>query len=258
MTNCLNCGASVTGSFCSACGQPVRSRLTLLGVFRSSFLAFFDSDSGFLATLFGLFRNPGRLASRYVSGVTVPYVHPARYLIVAIAALQITIGLTGGISDFAKGFVEATGDLENLTQAQEDSNELFENYLFVVLLLGLPLTAAFQRLVFWSSGRNFVEHFVCLTYVYAQQLVVINLLLVTDALLPAPPVDILTLLFLLVPSIYYAWTLVVFNTARLFTGSLKALLMLLISTFVNAVVVAFVLGIIRGMRNAASANVALI
>ncbi|MEM9333732.1 MAG: DUF3667 domain-containing protein [Pseudomonadota bacterium] len=214
-------------------------------------MAFFDSDSGFVATLLALFKNPGRLVSRYVSGVTVPYVHPARYLIVTIAALQLTIGLTGGISDFAAGFVEATGDLENLSQAQQDSNDLFQNYLFVVMLLGLPLRAAFQRLVFWSSGRNFVEHFVCMTYVYAQQLVIINLLLVTDALLPTPPVQLLSLLFFVLPSVYYAWTLVVFNASRLLTGTIQALLMLLISAFVNAVVVAFVLGIIRGMRNAA-------
>ncbi len=222
-------------------------------VIRSSFLAFFDSDAGFLATFLGLFRNPGALANRYVSGVTVPYVHPARYLIVVVAALQLTIAVTGGIGDVAAGFAEASGDFENLSEAQEDSNELVQNYLFIVMLLGLPLTAALQRLVFWRSGRNFVEHFVGLTYVYAQQLVVINMLLIVDALLPVRAGFLLSIAFFSVPSIYYMWMLVVFTGSRLVGGTLKAFLMLILSAIVNAMVVAFVLGVIRGMKTAAGA-----
>ena len=253
MTTCLNCGTPVTGAFCSACGQPVRSRLTMKSVLRASVLAFFDSDSGFLATFVGLFRNPGALVNRYVSGVTVPYVHPARYLIVVVAALQLTIAITGGIGDVAASFAEASGDFENLSAAQEDSNELVQNYLFIVMLLGLPLTAALQRLVFWRADRNFVEHFVGLTYVYAQQLVVINMLLVIDALLPVRAGTLLSIAFFSIPSIYYMWTLVVFTRSRLTGGIFKAFLMLILSAVVNAMVVAFVLGIIRGMRTAAGA-----
>lgn len=252
MSTCINCGAKLTGRYCAACGQPVKARLTLVSVLRSSVAAFFDTDSGFLATLLGLFIRPGIVVSNYVEGKTVPYVHPGRYLIVAIAALQITIGITGGIGDFAAGFAEASGGLENLSQTQQDSEVLVQDFLFVVMLLGLPLTAAIQRLVFWRSVRNFVEHFVCVTYIYAQQTVVTNLLLISDVLLPRPGY-IFSILFFAIPGGLYVWTLVVFTRSGRFLGTLKGLLMLALSMIVNVIVVAFVLGVIRGIYNAAGA-----
>ena len=78
-TNCLNCGAEVTGKFCSKCGQEnIETReniFHLVGHFVSDYLHF---DSKFFRSLIPLFTKPGFLTKKYWEGKRVHYIHPLR------------------------------------------------------------------------------------------------------------------------------------------------------------------------------------
>lgn len=78
-TNCLNCGAEVTGKFCSKCGQEnIETRenfFHLVGHFISDYLHF---DSKFFRSLIPLFTKPGFLTKQYWEGKRVHYIHPLR------------------------------------------------------------------------------------------------------------------------------------------------------------------------------------
>jgi Protein of unknown function (DUF3667) len=89
-TDCLNCGAEVTGKFCSACGQEnleVRdSFVHLVGHFFSDY---FHYDSKFFRSLKLLFFKPGFLTKQYWDGKRVQYIHPLRlyFFVVVIGVL---------------------------------------------------------------------------------------------------------------------------------------------------------------------------
>src|SRR3954467_15567727 len=78
-TNCLNCGAEVTGKFCSNCGQEnletKENFFHLVGHFISDYFHF---DSQLFRSLIPLFTKPGFLTQEYWAGRRTRYIHPLR------------------------------------------------------------------------------------------------------------------------------------------------------------------------------------
>jgi hypothetical protein len=78
-TNCLNCGAEVTGKFCSNCGQEnieIRENFFHLALHFVS--DYFHFDSKFFRSLIPLFIRPGFLTKQYWEGKRTNYIHPLR------------------------------------------------------------------------------------------------------------------------------------------------------------------------------------
>lgn len=77
--DCLNCGAEVTGKFCSNCGQEnIETKekfLPMVGHFISDYLHF---DSKFFRSFAPLFFKPGFLTKQYWDGKRVEYIPPLR------------------------------------------------------------------------------------------------------------------------------------------------------------------------------------
>jgi len=78
-TNCLNCGAAVTGKFCSECGQENLDTHENFFHIAGHFLSdYFHFDSKFFRSLIPLFTKPGFLTKEYWQGKRVHYIHPLR------------------------------------------------------------------------------------------------------------------------------------------------------------------------------------
>src|SRR5690348_13187677 len=85
---CPNCGSSITGTYCSICGQERRQSIVSVGEFirevAGEFLAF---DSRALRTIPLLTLRPGKLSSLYLEGKRQAYLSPIRlYLGLAFIA----------------------------------------------------------------------------------------------------------------------------------------------------------------------------
>lgn len=99
-SRCANCGTSLQGAFCSACGQPVEGLIRhlsgILGDFLDSVLNF---DSRTLRTLWPLFARPGFLTLEYFAGRRVRYVTPLRLFfflsVVSFFAAQLYLDVNG-------------------------------------------------------------------------------------------------------------------------------------------------------------------
>lgn len=77
--NCLNCDASLTGPYCSQCGQKRIPRRQTLGELFTNFVSsFFSFESKFLKTGKYLLLRPGRLPLDYNAGRRERHYHPAR------------------------------------------------------------------------------------------------------------------------------------------------------------------------------------
>lgn len=78
-TNCLNCGAEVTGKFCPNCGQEnLETRENFFHLAFHFVSDYFHFDSKFFRSLIPLFTKPGFLTKEYWEGRRVHYIHPLR------------------------------------------------------------------------------------------------------------------------------------------------------------------------------------
>ena len=84
---CLNCGATLTGLYCSRCGQKVVDRDLSLGTFvRETTEQLVDWDGKVPATLRTLFLRPGVLTVDFLAGRRARWLSPLRvYLICSVA-----------------------------------------------------------------------------------------------------------------------------------------------------------------------------
>src|SRR5205814_2900183 len=86
LTHCENCGAPLTGEFCSQCGQhAIDYRRSILRVLWDAADSFLNWDTKFLKTLGLLLIRPWELTNDFNAGRRARYVHPLRlYLIASI------------------------------------------------------------------------------------------------------------------------------------------------------------------------------
>lgn len=83
-TECENCGAKLTGHYCSQCGQAaVDYRRSFGHVILDVLNEFLNWDSKFFGTLGLLVTRPWRLTNEFVEGKRVRHVHPLRLYLLA-------------------------------------------------------------------------------------------------------------------------------------------------------------------------------
>src|SRR3954471_14403934 len=86
LTHCENCGAPLTGEFCSQCGQhAIDYRRSIFRVLLDAADSFLNWDTKFLHSLNQLLIRPWQLTNDFNAGRRARYVHPLRlYLIASI------------------------------------------------------------------------------------------------------------------------------------------------------------------------------
>lgn len=93
---CQNCGTSLHGEYCHACGQRHIPRLRareLMRHFADSILDISDLGGGLWSTLLEGTRNPGRLALRYAKGERKRFVNPISYFLIATTLMFLLLTL---------------------------------------------------------------------------------------------------------------------------------------------------------------------
>jgi Protein of unknown function (DUF3667) len=79
---CLNCGAEITGRYCSACGQEnIEPKQTVWHLIHHFFSDVTHFDGKFFVTVKDLFAKPGFLSKEYMIGRRVSYLDPIRMYI---------------------------------------------------------------------------------------------------------------------------------------------------------------------------------
>ncbi len=219
---CATCGAHHPGDFCNGCGQrAVRERFTLRSILTQLVTDAFDLNRGLLFTAVALFRRPGRVVREYVSGATVRYTNPVKYLVVCVALVVFATIQLGATGEVAGGFTAGYG-ADSAAKVQRVT-ELLNRYMNVLMALAVPFMAAASRLFFRRAGLNYAEHLIFNLYVYAQQSLLF-LPFVPFLGLRLPALRALPLLaYCLAMLVYYAWAATAFFGQRPVPGVLRAL-----------------------------------
>jgi hypothetical protein len=105
LSHCENCGAPLTGHYCSQCGQAaIDYRRSFGHVLLDVLNEFLNWDSKFFATIGLLVTRPWRLTNEFVEGKRVRHVHPLRlYLLASILFFfAVNYGVKGLKLDLGK------------------------------------------------------------------------------------------------------------------------------------------------------------
>ncbi|HEY0939162.1 MAG TPA: DUF3667 domain-containing protein [Steroidobacter sp.] len=96
--NCRNCGAVLTGAYCSNCGQSSHLHRSLLSLGHDILHGVFHFEGKVWRTLPELFFRPGRLTRRYIDGERARFVSPMALYLFAVFLMFAVFSFTGGSS----------------------------------------------------------------------------------------------------------------------------------------------------------------
>lgn len=110
--DCLNCGATVTGKFCSSCGQEnIETREAFWSFLMHSIGHYFHFDSKFFSSLTPLISQPGKLTLAYMQGRRASFFPPVTlYLFISLFFFLI-------LSLDKPDTVQLRNETKNLTKA---------------------------------------------------------------------------------------------------------------------------------------------
>ena len=98
--NCLNCGTSLVGDFCHACGQQAHIHRTLTAFFHDLLHGVLHFEGKIWNTLPMLAWRPGDLTRRYVEGERARFVSPIALFLFGIFLMFAAVSLLGGAGEF--------------------------------------------------------------------------------------------------------------------------------------------------------------
>ena len=127
---CLNCGAPISGRYCSNCGQKAKIKRSLRAFFADMATQLLDFEGKVWRTLPMLAFKPGEMTRRYIDGERVKFVSPIALFIFSVFAMFAALSLNGALdvesggkiqTDLAESIAKGEGELEELGQAREEA-----------------------------------------------------------------------------------------------------------------------------------------
>lgn len=93
---CRNCGATLTGAYCSSCGQAAHLHRSLVSLGHDILHGVFHFEGKIWRTLPELFFHPGRLTRRYIDGERAKFVSPMALYLFTVFLMFAVFSFTSG------------------------------------------------------------------------------------------------------------------------------------------------------------------
>jgi hypothetical protein len=200
---CVNCGSSVTDTFCPHCGEKVLSDHdhSLWHFISEWFELFFHFDSKFLRTVKLLVIKPGFLTTEYWIGRRVRYMKPFQLLIFLNILYFVSAYVSAHLGFSARVMFPTLGELITnrvyshwlayVVQARQAGppadwqvyQQSFDNHLeqfaksMVVFLV--PMLALILKLLYLRAKKSLLDHFIASFHLISFYILLWSLFLVT-------------------------------------------------------------------------------
>ena len=234
---CLNCSTKTFGHFCHECGQKTEDlRYTIKGLLKDLFFSAFHLEKkGLPSTIIRLTTEPGKAIHGVLQGQRLSLYPPFKYLVL-IGAVVIIFSLRYRFfhNEYTKVESNNMPVLSGLLLIPDEYEGFIENFFrfaeekaTLLNVVAIPIFAFFSFA--WLSGRrfNFAENLILNTFITAQQLFFLLLLIPFYEFLPATR-WVLIPLYTFVVIGYNIWVYIQFFGPRL-TTSIKALMVVLVA-----------------------------
>ena len=232
---CKNCNQTIQDdqSYCPHCGQKSDvTRLNFKQLIKDIWIAFSNTDEGFLLLIKELVYKPGKVARAYVSGRRKHYFNPFSYLaiMVAIALFFILRFESYGI-DYS---LMKTQDLE------------FLRFTFQYFNLFIFFTCPVYALVIWiffsGNQMNYAENLVLSAYLGGQNMLYYIVAITLFILFPSN-MNVLGLIIGLIITIWYIMAILQFYAKRSFFSIIKAILIIVVVQIISQGMMRFIFSV---------------
>ncbi len=168
--NCKTCQATLSGPFCSNCGQKIIThRLSVKVLFRQLFSMITNLERGMWYTLIAMFRSPAKVVNQYVNGATVQYYNPIR-LVLVVGTISVLIMFS--FTSFSESQTEINEMINpNMSESQAAFQQALNNrmkpFMNLMPILLIPFFAMASYLLYRKRHLNYAEHMVMQSFSYA-------------------------------------------------------------------------------------------
>ena len=146
---CLNCGTTLTGRYCHACGQSSHVHRTLMSIVHDLLHGVFHFEGKIWRTIPMLVLHPGRLTRRYIDGERAKFVSPLALFLFTVFLLFASFSAVQG-SDlgqgFAKGLENSTAQIDRTRAATAQAIAGATRERAALIAAGKPTTAVDDKL----------------------------------------------------------------------------------------------------------------
>jgi hypothetical protein len=104
--NCLNCGARLTGPYCSVCGQKAHVHRSVRGFLQDFVQGLFNFEGKIWRTLPMLAWCPGEMTRRYIAGERARFISPVALYLFTVFLMFAVLNLTGALSSASPKHVQ--------------------------------------------------------------------------------------------------------------------------------------------------------
>lgn len=183
---CPSCGEHTRGRYCAACGEELRTAAvpSLASFVRDSVSDVTSVDSRLVRSLRALIARPGMLTAEFLAGRRVPYIRPLQLFLICnlyFFLLQPVLGSTGismplrvhlqvsPYRDLAQKMVDnrLTASGTSFEEYQTAFDTAMRSHAPTLVIIMVPILAAFLRLLYLRTGRRYVEHLVFSAHFFA-------------------------------------------------------------------------------------------
>lgn len=194
--SCLSCGTKIDGNYCPHCGVKIINSqdYSLKHFIQHAFGVITNFDNHFLKSFYLLLVKPGFLTKEYLIGRRKLYLKPVQMFLIAnfiYFFFQPITQVNGFITPLHSqlnrlpysSFVNKIVDkkLETSGVSYQDYEAAFNSktrvFAKTLIIIMIPLFAAFLHLLFFSTKKYFVEHLIYGFHFYAFFLLYIFILL---------------------------------------------------------------------------------
>lgn len=160
--NCLNCNESITGNFCSNCGQKKYKRIDKKYIWDELQYTVFHTNKGLLYSLKNIIKNPGKTAKDYINGNRVNHYKPILLTFLLSGFSTFISFKLLHINDIMK---EALTNSGMYSDAMSSYMTFISSYNSFLTLILIPFFAILTYLAFKKWGNNYYEHVVMNSYI---------------------------------------------------------------------------------------------
>jgi hypothetical protein len=232
MTQCRNCGNTITANFCGNCGQAAELHRINGRYIRHEIEHILHFEKGILFTVRELFIRPGKAVKAFISENRGRLVKPVVFLIVT-SVIYSLVSHWMHIAE-AEAEVEAPHGKIVLPATQFIMEWVAHHYGYANLLMGVFI-ALWLKLFFMKQGYNFFEILILLCFVIGTGMLIITLFAVIEGVTHRH-----VFLFSLIPVlIYSSWGVGQFFEPKKVGSYLKALVAYILGVILFGFVLVF-------------------
>lgn len=165
MDNCKSCGTFLKGDYCFNCGQKaISKRFTVKESIGWLLTNIFNLERGFIHTTWELIKAPGKVVSEYLSGITITYAHPFRFIFVWATVSTLIAVYTGAYDEIGRLSVEMNTDNPAGSAFAEEYPKFLKQYMSLMYMSFIPFFAMGTALFYRKHKLFFAEHLILNSY----------------------------------------------------------------------------------------------